>query len=201
MTYNKSNMILMNVLLVAAALLIANTGSVNGQQNNANFSTQFTFGGSGGQGGGGMQCTKVGDTNTAFLQLRGGSGESGSTYNVSYTFDWGPTSYTTLTELPSGVRTTVNSTHVYKTTGEYNMSFSVEFYDEDGKFGGGYGTTTLLKIDDDSCVVFGQVFTPSPSATLEPTSAPTYVSSSSLGLFYSFFPAFTMSGILTMVLS
>ena len=193
-------MILMNLLLVAAALLlIANTSSVNGQQENST-NTLFTFGGSGGQGSGGLQCTKVGDTNTAFLQIRGGSGESGSTYNVSYTFDWGPTSYTTLTELPSGVRTTVNSTHVYETTGEYNMSFSVEFYDEDGKFGGGYGTTTLLKIDDDSCVVFGQVFTPSPSATLEPTSAPIYVSSSS-GLLYSFFPALTMSGILTMVLS
>ena len=82
MTYNKSNMILMNVLLlVAAVLLITNTGSVNGQQNNANFSTQFTFGGGGGQGGGGMQCTKVGDTNTAFLRITGG--------NVSYTFDWG----------------------------------------------------------------------------------------------------------------
>ena len=197
MTYNKSNMILMNLLLVAAALLIANTSSVNGQQENST-NTLFTFGGSGGQGSGGLQCTKVGDTNTAFLQIRGGSGESGSTYSVSYTFDWGPTSYTTLTELPSGVRTTVNSTHVYQTTGEYNMSFSVEFYDEDGKFGGGYGTTTLLKIDDDSCN-WGHT-TPSPSATLEPTSAPTYVSSSS-GLLYSFLPALTMSGILTMVLS
>ena len=188
----------MNVLLlVAAALLIANTSSVNGQQNTTDFSPSFTFGGGGGQGGGGMQCTKVGDTNTAFLQLRGGSGESGSTYNVSYTFDWGPTSYTTLTELPSGVRTTVNSTHVYETTGEYNMSFSLEFYDEDGRKWG-YGHTSLLKIDDDSCN-WGHT-TPSPSATLEPTSAPIYASSSS-GLLYSFFPVLTMSGILTMVLS
>ena len=183
----------MNVLLlVAAVLLIANTGSVNGQQNNANFSTQFTFGGGGGQGGGGIQCTKVGDTNTAFLRISGG--------NVSYTFDWGPTSYTTLTELPSGVRTTVNSTHVYETTGEYNMSFAVEFYDQDERKWG-YGRTSLLKIDDDSCVVFGRIFTPSPSATLEPTSAPTYYVSSSSGLLYSLFPALTMSGILTMVLS
>jgi hypothetical protein len=200
MTYNRSNMILMDLLLVAAALLIADTGSVNGQQNNTNFTPSFTFGGGGGQGGGDMQCTKVGDTNTAFLQLRGGSGESGSTYNVSYTFDWGPTSYTTLTELPSGVRTTVNSTHVYQTTGEYNMSFSVEFYDQDERKWG-YGRTSLLKIDDDSCVVFGRIFTPTPSATLEPTSAPTYYVSSSSGLLYSFFPALTMSGILTMVLS
>jgi len=192
MTYNKSNMILMNVLLlVAAVLLIAHTGSVNGQQNNTNFSPSFTFGGGGGQGGGDMQCTKVGDTNTAFLRISGG--------NVSYTFDWGPTSYTTLTELPSGVRTTVNSTHVYKTIGEYDMGFSVEFYDEDGRKSG-YGRTSLLKIDDDSCIVFGRIFTPSPSATVEPTSAPIYVSSSS-GLFYSFFPVLTMSGILTMVLS
>ena len=62
MTYNKSNMILMNLLLlVAAALLIANTSSVNGQQNNRTTTV-----------GSGLQCGKVGDTNTAFLQIQRG---------------------------------------------------------------------------------------------------------------------------------
>ena len=204
MTDNKSNMILMNVLLVAAAVLIANTGSVNGQQNNRTTTV-----------GSGLQCGKVGDTNTAFLQIqRGDDDESvgGGTYTVSYTFDWGPTSYQTFTEIPFGVETTVNSTHVYNTPGVYNAGYSVEFCDDDGVCRGDnnggddtFSITALLKIEEDSCV-WGYT-TPSPSATIEPTSAPTSAlspttaSSSSSGLLYSFFPALTMSGILTMILS
>ena len=206
MTYNKSNMILMNVLLLVAAalLIIANTSSVNGQQNNRTTTVV----------GSGLQCGKVGDTNTAFLQIqRGDDDESaGGTYTVSYTFDWGPTSYQTFTEIPYGVETTVNSTNIYTTPGVYNAGYSVEFCDDDGKCRGDnnggddtFSITALLKIEDDSCV-WGYT-TPSPSATVEPTSAPTsalsptIISSSSSGLFYSFFPVLTMSGILTMVLS
>ncbi|OEU07134.1 hypothetical protein FRACYDRAFT_221351 [Fragilariopsis cylindrus CCMP1102] len=195
-------MILMNLLLVAAALLIANTSSVNGQQDNRTTTV-----------GSGLQCGKVGDINTAFLQIqRGDDDESaGGTYTVSYTFDWGPTSYQTFTEIPYGVETTVNSTNIYNTPGVYNAGYKVEFCDDDGVCRGDnnggddtFSITALLKIDDDSCV-WGYT-TPSPSATIEPTSAPTYalsptIVSSSSGLLYSFFPALTMSGILTMVLS
>ena len=191
---HKSNMILMNLLLVAATLLLANTSSVNGQQQN-NRSTTV--------GSGLGQCGKVGDTNTAFMQIQRGDDESGGTYPVKYTFDWGPTVYATFAEFPYGVKTTVNSTNVYQTPGVYNVGYTVEFCNEDGiKCGddGGddtFSMTTLLKIEDDSCV-WGYT-TPSPSATVEPTtSAPTYASS---GLLYSLFPALTMSGILTMVLS
>jgi hypothetical protein len=197
MTDNKLNMIVMNLLLVAAVLL-ANTGSVNGQQNDSATSV--------GQPLPGIQCGKVGDTNTAFIQIQRG-GESGGTYTVRYTFDWGPTSYTTFTELPYGVETTFNSTNVYKNPGVYNTGYTVEFCDEDGKCddngGDTFSRTALLKIDDDSCD-WGYT-TPSPSATFEPTSAPTYALSpttvsSSSGL-YSLFPALTMSGILTIILS
>ena len=204
---HKSNMILMNLLLVAATLLLANTSSVNGQQNNRSTTVGSGLG----------QCGKVGDTNTAFMQIQRGDDESGGTYTVSYTFDWGPTAYNTFAEFPYGVKTTVNSTNVYKTPGVYNVGYTVEFCNEDGKgsdFCGDSGgddtfsMTTLLKIEDDSCV-WGYT-TPSPSATVEPTTSaptsyatmsPTIVSSFSGLLLYSLFPALTMSGILTMVLS
>jgi hypothetical protein len=200
---HKSNMILMNLLLVAAALLLVNTSSVNGQQNNRSTTVGSGLG----------QCGKVGDTNTAFMQIQRGDDESGGTYTVSYTFDWGPTAYNTFAEIPYGVKTTVNSTNVYNTPGVYNVGYTVEFCKkmdsrQCGDSGGDdtFSMTTLLKIEDDSCV-WGYT-TPSPSATVEPTtSAPTYamspttIFSSSGLLLYSLFPALTMSGILTIVLS
>jgi hypothetical protein len=197
MTDNKLNMIPMNLLLVAA-LLLANAGPVNGQQNNSTTSV--------GQLLPGIQCGKVGDINTAFIQIQRND-ESGGTYTVRYTFDWGPTAYTTFIELSYGVETTVNSTNAYKNLGVYNTGYTVEFCREDGKCadngGDTFSSTALLKIDDGSCD-WGYT-TPSPSATVELASAPTYalsptIVSSSSGL-YSLFPALTMSGILTMILS
>jgi len=196
MTDKKLNMILMHLLLVALVLLV-NTGSVKGQKGlDDGVSTGNT-----------IQCGKVGDTNVAFIQIQQGisDGDSNSdgTYAVKYTFDWGVASYTTFTELPFGVETTVNSTNVYEIPGVYDTGYTVEFCDADGTCGGlKTYSTDLLKIDDDSCE-WGYT-TPSPSATVEPSSAPTNALSPTVGSsssdLYSLFPALTIS-ILAMILS